>query len=63
MRPRAFIKRYVGATFAIHCTPSVSDSAQKLARTLAKAFHDLSFDAAKENKATWRGCDHQCVQD
>lgn len=91
----------VGATFAIHWTPTVSDSAEKLARTLAKytagegvssrhyfgyictmqmidrmqaagttkadalvkAFHDHTFDAAKENKATWRGCDHQCVQD
>ena len=91
----------VGATFAIHWTPTVSDSAQKLARTLkqytggegvssrhyfgyictmqlidrmqaagttkadalVKAFADHTFDAAKENKATWRGCDHQCVQD
>jgi branched-chain amino acid transport system substrate-binding protein len=30
---------------------------------LAAAFENYSFDAAKASKATYRGCDHQCVQD
>lgn len=30
---------------------------------LIKAFDDHSFDAYKENRSLWKGCDHQCAQD
>jgi branched-chain amino acid transport system substrate-binding protein len=29
---------------------------------LVTAFRDHSFDAAKSDRATWRGCDHQAIQ-
>jgi len=53
--------------FGYICTMQLIDRMQAVGTTkadaLVKAFHDHTFDAAKENKATWRGCDHQCVQD
>jgi branched-chain amino acid transport system substrate-binding protein len=30
---------------------------------LAEAFASWSFDAAKSTRATYRGCDHQCIQE
>jgi len=33
------------------------------AEALVAAFADHPFEAYKANPATWRGCDHQCVQD
>jgi hypothetical protein len=30
---------------------------------LYAAFENYSFDAAKSSHSTYRGCDHQCVQD
>ena len=30
---------------------------------LIKAFDDHRFDAFKENRSFWKGCDHQCAQD
>ena len=53
--------------FGYICTMQMIDRMQAAGTTkaeaLVKAFHEHSFDASKENKATWRGCDHQCVQD
>lgn len=33
------------------------------AEKLAEAFANFSFDGAKASHSTYRGCDHQCVQD
>jgi branched-chain amino acid transport system substrate-binding protein len=53
--------------FGYLCTTQLIDRMTAAGTTkadaIADAFADHRFDAYKANRAIWRGCDHQCVQD
>jgi len=56
-------RHYLGYMAAWSLFERITSAGTTDAAKLAEAFANYSFDAAKADRATYRGCDHQCVQD
>ncbi len=56
-------RHYLGYMSAWSLMERIRSAGTTKADKLVAAFADSSYDAAKNTRATYRGCDHQCVQD
>lgn len=56
-------RHYLGYMAAWSLMERMQTTGTTNADKLGAAFENYSFDAAKSSKATYRACDHQCIQD
>jgi branched-chain amino acid transport system substrate-binding protein len=56
-------RQYLGYMSAWSLMERIKTVGSTKADKLAAAFENYTFDGAKASKSTYRGCDHQCVQD
>jgi branched-chain amino acid transport system substrate-binding protein len=56
-------RHYLGYMAAWSLMERIKTAGTTKADKLMTAFENYSFDAAKNTRATYRGCDHQCIQD
>jgi branched-chain amino acid transport system substrate-binding protein len=56
-------RHYLGYMAAWSLMERIKAAGSTKADKLFAAFENYSFDAAKNTRSTYRGCDHQCIQD
>lgn len=56
-------RHYLGYMSAWSLIERIRAGGSTKADKLAAAFDNATFDAAKASRSTYRGCDHQCIQD
>ena len=56
-------RHYLGYMSAWSLMERIRAAGSTKADKLAAAFENAAFDAAKASRSTYRGCDHQCIQD
>jgi branched-chain amino acid transport system substrate-binding protein len=56
-------RHYLGYMSAKALIDRIAGAGTTKADKLAAAFENYTFDGAKQSHSTFRGCDHQCVQD
>jgi branched-chain amino acid transport system substrate-binding protein len=56
-------RHYLGYMAAWSLMERMQSAGTTNAEKLSAAFENYAFDAAKSSRATYRACDHQCVQD
>ncbi len=56
-------RHYLGYMAAWSLFERIDGAGTTDAAKLSEAFANFAFDAAKQNRSTYRGCDHQCIQD
>jgi len=56
-------RHYLGYMSAWSLMERIKSAGTTKADKLADAFANFSFDGAKGSHSTYRGCDHQCIQD
>jgi branched-chain amino acid transport system substrate-binding protein len=56
-------RHYMGYLAIMQLADRMHAAGTTKADALVKAFANHSFDAGKADKSTWRGCDHQLIQD
>jgi branched-chain amino acid transport system substrate-binding protein len=56
-------RHYLGYMSAWSLMERIKTAGTTKADKLYAAFENYSFDAAKGSRSTYRGCDHQCIQD
>jgi branched-chain amino acid transport system substrate-binding protein len=56
-------RHYLGYMSAWSLMERIKAAGSTKADKLYAAFENYSFDGAKSSKSTYRGCDHQCIQD
>ena len=56
-------RHYLGYMSAWSLMERIKGAGTTKADKLVEAFANYSFDGAKHSRSTYRGCDHQCIQD